>query len=79
MNKLTADIILTRSSHMKIDMYFSYGSTCNITCMQVDEMKSNLSQIGYDVESIHQMISGLVSCDASYFLNLVLIEGGCLC
>ncbi|XP_024451540.2 uncharacterized protein LOC7458276 isoform X2 [Populus trichocarpa] len=26
---------------------------------KVDEMKSNLSQIGYDVESIHQMISGL--------------------
>jgi hypothetical protein len=79
MNMQTADIILTSSSHIKIDMYFSYGSTCNITCMQVDEMKSNLSQIGYDVESIHQMISGLVSCDAaSYFLNLVLIEG-CLC
>ena len=76
MNMQTADSILTSSSHIKIDMYFSYG---NITCMQVDEMKSNLSQIGYDVESIHQMISGLVSCDAaSYFLSLVLIEG-CLC
>ncbi|KAJ6873880.1 hypothetical protein NC651_032660 [Populus alba x Populus x berolinensis] len=26
---------------------------------KIDEMKSNLSQIGYDVESIHEMISGL--------------------
>lgn len=29
--------------------------------MQVNEVKTNLSQIGFDVEMIHQMVSGLVS------------------
>ncbi|KAL3604934.1 hypothetical protein D5086_005793 [Populus alba] len=33
--------------------------TSKLIASDVDEMKSNLSQIGYDVESIHQMISGL--------------------
>ncbi|CAK7349061.1 unnamed protein product [Dovyalis caffra] len=33
--------------------------TSKLIANDVDEMKSNLSQIGYDVESIHQMISGL--------------------
>jgi hypothetical protein len=64
---LRVDIILAKSTHIKIDMYFSYG----FTCMQIDEMKSNLSQIGYDVESIHEMISGLVSCNASYSLKFI--------
>ncbi|KAJ6329480.1 hypothetical protein OIU77_011036 [Salix suchowensis] len=33
--------------------------TSKLIANDVDEMKSNLSQIGYDVESIHEMISGL--------------------
>uniref|UniRef100_A0A6N2NE78 DUF1664 domain-containing protein n=1 Tax=Salix viminalis TaxID=40686 RepID=A0A6N2NE78_SALVM len=33
--------------------------TSKLIASDVDEMKSNLSQIGYDVEAIHQMISGL--------------------
>ncbi|KAG6785196.1 hypothetical protein POTOM_010923 [Populus tomentosa] len=53
----------------------SYGSTCNITCMQVDEMKSNLSQIGYDVESIHQMISGLDTTNSGLW-HLCQFAGG---
>ena len=30
--------------------------------LQVHEVRSNLSQIGFDVEMIQQMVSGLVSC-----------------
>ncbi|PNT05204.1 hypothetical protein POPTR_014G160800v4 [Populus trichocarpa] len=33
--------------------------TSKLIANDIDEMKSNLSQIGYDVESIHEMISGL--------------------
>ncbi|KAF2284847.1 hypothetical protein GH714_031185 [Hevea brasiliensis] len=33
--------------------------TSKLIANDVDEMKTNLSQIGYDVEIIHQMISGL--------------------
>lgn len=33
----------------------------NFFCMQVNEVKSSLSQIDFDVEIIHQMVSGLVS------------------
>lgn len=30
-------------------------------CLQVSEAKSNLNQIGYDIDIINQMLSGLVS------------------
>ncbi|KAJ4848469.1 hypothetical protein Tsubulata_032228 [Turnera subulata] len=33
--------------------------TSKLIAKDVDQMRSNLSQIGYDVETIHQMISGL--------------------
>ncbi|KDP30839.1 hypothetical protein JCGZ_13782 [Jatropha curcas] len=33
--------------------------TSKLIANDVDEMKTNLSQIGYDVETIHQMIAGL--------------------
>lgn len=36
--------------------------------MQVNEVKSDLSQIGCDVELIHKMISGLVNCRTCCFL-----------
>lgn len=39
---------------------------------QVNEVKSNLSQIGFDVETIHKMVAGLVSCYFSqHFQNVV--------
>lgn len=43
----------------------------NLLSMQVNEVKSNLSQIGFDVGIIHKMVAGLVSCHLTqYFQNM---------
>ncbi|KAF9688255.1 hypothetical protein SADUNF_Sadunf02G0178300 [Salix dunnii] len=49
--------------------------TSKLIASDVDEMKSNLSQIGYDVEAIHQMISGLDTTNSGLW-HLCQFAGG---
>lgn len=50
--------------------YLFHMILANHVHMQVGEVKSNLNQISFDIETIHQMVSGLVSCH--YFLSSML-------
>lgn len=48
----------------------------NPSLMQVNDVKSNLNQIGYDIDMIHQMMAGLVSF---FIVNSFLLTNLKLC
>lgn len=39
---------------------------------QVSDVRSDLSDMGYDLDTIHAMVSGLVSTSVKLFLYLIL-------
>lgn len=41
--------------------YFHTYIHLEFACLQVSDVKSNLNQIGFDIDIINQMVSGLVS------------------